>query len=228
MTIPVVLCWSGGKDSVLALDAMRAGDDYDVVALLTTLTRDFDRIAMHGVRRELLVRQASLLDCPLAEVWIDAGAGNDEYEAAMAEQFTAFAAQGVATVAFGDLFLEDVRDYRIRQVAKLKMTPVFPIWGRDTTDLAREFVDKGYRAKTCCVDTRVLPETFCGRDLSEEFFRDLPADVDPCGENGEFHSFVYDGPMFSAPLNVTTGGEHHDDPFVFRDILPLGDDEELS
>lgn len=219
MRTPVVMCWSGGKDSVLALNALRAGGDYEVVALLTTLTRDYDRIAMHGVHREVLLRQARSIGLPLAEVWISSGADNDEYEFAMAESLSQFCRNGVSTVAFGDLFLQDIREYRERLVDRLNMTSIFPVWGRDTTGLAREFVHRGFRAKACCVDTRALPESFCGRDLKSSFFRELPKDVDPCGENGEFHTFVYDGPVFSESIKVGIGDSRRDSPFVFRDII---------
>lgn len=213
-----MLCWSGGKDSVLALQALQTNDDYEVVGLLTTLTREYDRIAMHGVRRELLLAQAHSVGIPLSEVWISTGAGNDEYEAAMAEALTRFREQGIATVAFGDLFLQDIREYRERLVGRLDIEPVFPVWGRDTRELAAAFVADGFRARTCCVDTSALPASFCGRDLTNDFFRDLPSSVDPCGENGEFHTFVYDGPMFAEPLDVVTGEERRDAPFVFRDL----------
>ena len=219
MSVPVGMSWSGGKDSALARNSLRQSGEFEVVALLTTLTREYDRIAMHGVRRELLVAQAESICLPLAEAWITAGAGSDEYESAMSDSFSQFRDAGVSTIAFGDLFLQDVRKYRGRLVERLDMTSIFPMWMQDTTALAREFVEVGFRAKTCCVDTTSLPELFCGRDLTCEFFRDLPAAVDPCGENGEFHSFVYDGPMFSKPIDVCTGDMRRDGPFVFRDIV---------
>ncbi|MBI1313704.1 diphthine--ammonia ligase [bacterium] len=214
------MCWSGGKDSALALHSLQQCDDYEVVALLTTLTREYDRIAMHGVRRELLALQAGSIGLPLIEVWISTGAGNAEYEAAMDEQLGRLRDSGVSTVGFGDLFLQDIRDYRERLARRLEVTPVFPIWGRDTKALAAEFVDTGFRALTCCVDTISLPDSFCGREMNRAFFGELPDTVDPCGENGEFHSFVYDGPDFSVPISVRTGESRRDGQFVFRDIIP--------
>lgn len=219
MSIPVVMSWSGGKDSALALDVLGDDDRFEVVALLTTLTREYDRIAMHGVRRDLLVQQADAIGLPLAEVWISSGAGNSEYEEAMADAFTQFRDRGVSTVAFGDLFLQDIREYRERLIEGLGMTPVFPLWGRDTTELAQDFVGRGFRAVTCCVDTEVLPASCCGRELTEEFFSELPQTVDPCGENGEFHTLVFDGPVFSKRIDVQTGESRSDGRFVFRDIL---------
>ena len=219
MRTPVVMCWSGGKDSALALHSLQRCDDYKVVALLTTLTREYDRIAMHGVRRELLALQAASIGLPLVEVWISTGADNAEYEAAMEKQFGRFRDSGVSTVAFGDLFLQDIRDYRERLAGRLDMTPVFPIRGQGTRALAAEFVDAGFRSLTCCVDTASLPASFCGREMDHEFFEELPETVDPCGENGEFHSFVYDGPNFSVPLSVRTGESRRDGRFLFCDII---------
>ncbi|NQV26326.1 MAG: adenine nucleotide alpha hydrolase [Rhodopirellula sp.] len=218
MTIPIILGWSGGKDSALALNSLLADSRYEVVCLLTTLTRDFDRISMHGVRRNLLLRQAEVVELPLEEVWIHQGAGNAEYEAAMLKSIGPFRECGVTTMAFGDLFLEDIRDYREKMLRQLDMKCLFPIWGLDTTELAAEFVTKGFKAKTCCIDTRKLPESFCGRDLTSDFFNDLPAGVDPCGENGEFHTFVFDSPDFREPIEITAGEQRRDDPFLFCDL----------
>ena len=218
MTIPVVLCWSGGKDSALALDQLRREKTFEVVALLTTLSREFERIAMHGVRRQLLELQAESIGIPLRQVWISQGAGNAEYEAAMACELKRLHDQGVATVAFGDLFLQDIRQYRERQMGELNMQPIFPIWGRNTQSLAQEFVNAGFRGLTTCIDTTALPESFCGRELTHEFFRELPTATDPCGENGEYHTFVFDGPSFSRPLEIRRGELHRDGQFLFRDI----------
>jgi uncharacterized protein (TIGR00290 family) len=213
------MCWSGGKDSALALHSLQQCDDYEVVALLTTLTHEYNRIAMHGVRQELLTQQADSIGLPLVKAWISTGAGNAEYEAAMEEQLGHLRESGVSTVAFGDLFLQDIRDYRERLAGRREMTPAFPIWGRDTDALAAEFVNAGFRALTCCVDTVALPASFCGRDMNRDFFEELPDSVDPCGENGEFHSFVYDGPIFSTSIEVRTGDSRRDGQFVFRDII---------
>lgn len=223
MTIPVILGWSGGKDSALALHALLADSRYEVVCLLTTLTEDFNRIAMHGVRRELLLRQADAIGLPLEEVLIQHGAGNPEYEAAMLKSIGRFRDNGITTMAFGDLFLEDIRDYREKMLQQIDMECVFPIWERDTTELAEEFVAQGFRAKTCCIDTRKLPDSFCGRDLTREFFQDLPTGVDPCGENGEFHTFVCDAPEFREPIDITTGEQRRDEPFLFCDLILLAE-----
>lgn len=217
---PVAICWSGGKDSVLTLSALRADPAWEPVALLTTFTRDFDRVSMHGVRRELIHAQADSLGLPLREVFITAGANNVEYEAAMLAELRTLREQGVTTIAFGDLFLADIRAYRERLLGRLELTPLFPIWGRDTARLAREFIAQGFRATLCCVDSRALPTEFAGREFNTELLAALPAAVDPCGENGEFHSFVHDGPDFRQALDVTVGAERSDGPFVFRDLLP--------
>lgn len=219
MTIPVILGWSGGKDSALALHALLNDVRYEVVSLLTTLTRDFERISMHGVRRELLHRQAEVIGLPLEEVWIQQEAGNDEYEAAMLQAIGEFRERGITSMAFGDLFLEDIRAYREALLERLRMQCIFPIWGRDTAALSSEFVSDGFRARACCIDTRKLPDSFCGRDLTGDFFQDLPDDVDPCGENGEFHTFVYDSPDFQTPVEITTGSQRRDVPFLFCDLL---------
>lgn len=219
MTIPVILGWSGGKDSALALHALLQDTRYEVVSLLTTLTHDFERISMHGVRRELLLRQSESIGLPLEEVWIQQGAGNSEYEAAMLKSIEQFRDRGVVTMAFGDLFLADIRAYREAMLKRLDMQCLFPLWGKDTTALAAEFVRKKFRARTCCIDTRKLPDPFCGRDLTSEFFQELPEAVDPCGENGEFHTFVYDSPDFEQPVPIKTGDERRDTPFLFCDLL---------
>lgn len=218
MSEPVVLCWSGGKDSVLALHSLQNNPNYDVVGLLTTITKDDDRIAMHWIRRELLILQSEAIGIPLAFAGISKGAGNDEYERSMADAFLGFQNDGVTTVAFGDLFLKDIRQYREQLMNRIGMTTLFPIWKHNTADLAKEFVSLGFKAKVCCVDLRVLPEAYCSRDLTVEFFGDLPESVDPCGENGEFHTFVFDGPIFSQPLNVRTGVRHREGEFSFCDI----------
>lgn len=216
----VAICWSGGKDSALTLSALRADPDWEPVTLLTTFTRDFDRVSMHGVRRELIHAQADALGLPLREVFITAGANNVDYEAAMSAEFLALKAQGVSTIAFGDLFLADIRAYRERLLGQLGLTPLFPIWGRDTARLAREFIAQGFHATLCCVDTRVLPAKFAGREFNAELLDALPATSDPCGENGEFHSFVHNAPEFRHALDITVGAERRDEPFVFRDLLP--------
>jgi uncharacterized protein (TIGR00290 family) len=219
--IPVVLCWSGGKDSAMALHVLRNAPEYDVVALLTTVTRDFDRISMHGVRRALLHRQAAALGLPVDEVWISAGAANSEYEAQMGAVLARYRERGIATVAFGDIFLEDLRTYREENLRRVGMQAIFPIWKRETRALADEFISLGFRSCTCCVDSRKLDESFLGRVIDESFLAALPPDVDPCGENGEFHSFTFAGPIFEQPIPVQSGETVCRDSFLFRDLLPI-------
>jgi uncharacterized protein (TIGR00290 family) len=220
---PVIISWSGGKDSALALAESLRDDSYEVMGLLTTVTRDYDRISMHGVRRALLWEQAVSLRLPLTEAVIGAGASNTEYEAAFAASLAEFRAAGVRRVVFGDLFLADIRAYRERQLAALGMQCLFPVWGRDTTKLAGEFVAAGYRAVLCCVDPRRLDGPFCGREFDAALLGDLPEGVDPCGENGEFHTFVYDGPIFDRPVACRRGEVVSRDGFWYCDlVVPTG------
>lgn len=218
---PIALCWSGGKDSSLTWRALRENRRYRVVVLVTTLTEDYDRISMHGVRRSLLVAQAEAMGLPLEEVWIPSQANNAIYEDRMAEAFTRLRdEQNIRTVAFGDIFLEDLRTYRENQFEAIGMSCLFPLWKRDTGELAREFVSAGFRGVTSCVDPRRLDSSFVGRELDEAFFADLPADCDPCGENGEYHSFVYRGPGWSRDVSFLRGEFVERDSFFFRDLLP--------
>jgi len=217
----IIVSWSSGKDSAMALHEIQKTGEYEIVALLTTLTRDYDRISMHGVRRVLLERQADLLDIYLEKVLISKGTSNEEYEAIIEETLRKYVDMGVSTVAFGDIFLESLRQHREDNLAKIGMDAIFPLWERDTTQLAHEFVDAGFKAITTCVDTKVLDGKFVGRTFDEQFLAELPAEVDPCGENGEFHSFVYDGPIFREQL-VCTKGEAvlRDNRFYFCDVIP--------
>jgi uncharacterized protein (TIGR00290 family) len=216
----VLFCWSGGKDSAMALHALRAAGNSHIVALLTTITEEYDRISMHGVRRVLLERQAESLGLPLHPVLIPPQCINQTYELRMKEALAGYFAKGVRRVAFGDIFLEDLRAYREKNLAQVDMTAIFPIWKRDTPELAREFVSKGFRAIAVCVDPRVLDASFAGRQLDASFFADLPPGVDPCGENGEFHTFVFDGPIFHSPISVRIGEKVVRDGFCFCDVLP--------
>jgi uncharacterized protein (TIGR00290 family) len=220
MTEDVLFCWSGGKDSAMALHALRPAGDCRVAALLTTITEEYDRISMHGVRRVLLERQAESLGLTLHPVLIPPQCINAIYEARMKEALTQHFEQGVRRVAFGDIFLEDLRVYRENNLAQVGMTAIFPIWKRDTRELAREFVQLGFRAIAVCVDPRVLDASFAGRELDPSFFADLPSAVDPCGENGEFHTFVFDGPVFKTPIACRTGEKVMRDGFCFCDLLP--------
>ncbi|PYU42653.1 MAG: diphthine--ammonia ligase [Acidobacteria bacterium] len=217
---PILFCWSGGKDSAMALYTLQQQRHFRVVALLTTVTETYERIAMHGVRRELLRRQAESLGLPLHEVSIPPQCVNSVYEARLEEALGLFYRQGVRKVAFGDIFLEDLRAYREKNLARIGMTALFPIWKRDTRELIRFFHQQRFRAVAACVDPKVLDPSFAGRELDESFFRDLPFDADPCGENGEFHSFVFDGPIFQSPVPVRTGEVVNRDGFVFCDLLP--------
>src|SRR5260221_4114561 len=192
---PILFCWSGGKDSAMALHSLLQRKQFQVVALLTTVTETYDRIAMHGVRRELLKRQAESIGLPLHEFSTRRKCVNPIYEARMEEALRLFYNQGVRAVAFGDIFLEDLRAYREKNLARIGMTALFPIWKRDTRELIRHFHEQRFRAIAACVDPKVLDRSFAGRELNDAFFRDLPVGIDPCGENGEFHTFVFDGPI---------------------------------
>ena len=220
MTEPILFCWSGGKDSAMALHTLLQRPDVRIAALLTTVTETYDRISMHGVRRELLVQQAQSIGLPLHEVRIPPHCVNPVYEARMEEALGIHYAEGVRTVAFGDIFLEDLRVYREENLARIGMTALFPIWKRDTCELIRSFHAANFRAIAACIDPRVLDRSFAGRELDDSFFRDLPAAVDPCGENGEFHTFVFDGPIFRNPIPVRTGEVLERDSFIYCDLLP--------
>jgi uncharacterized protein (TIGR00290 family) len=222
MTSPelILFCWSGGKDSAMALHTLLQQKHFQVASLLTTVTETYDRIAMHGVRRELLQRQAESLRLPLHEVLIPPQCINPIYEARMEEALCLFYNQGIRKVAFGDIFLEDLRAYREKNLARIGMTALFPIWKRGTRELIRHFHEQRFRAIAACIDTKVLDRNFAGRELDESFFRDLPPNADPCGENGEFHTFVFDGPIFQSPIPVRTGEVVNRDGFVFCDLIP--------
>jgi uncharacterized protein (TIGR00290 family) len=216
----VLLSWSGGKDSCLALRELLNAGDVHVEALLTTVTRDFDRISMHGVRCVLLERQAASLGVPLRQIQISKGADNDQYEAAMGIVFDEYRARGVDTVAFGDLFLEEIRAYRGRLLARHNMSGIYPVWGRDTHTLIREFLALGFKTAVVCVDPNKLDPSFAGRIIDDRFLADLPPGVDPCGENGEFHTFVFDGPIFNEPVRFSFGEVVCRDSFWFADLIP--------
>jgi uncharacterized protein (TIGR00290 family) len=219
--VGIVLSWSGGKDSALSLWTLRRELAIEPLALLTTVTDAFGRISMHGVRRELLHAQARAAAIPVLEVEIPPACSNDVYEQRMAQ---ALATGEVATseeVAFGDLFLEDIRSYREQRLAELGKRALFPLWGRDTRALARAFIDAGFEAVLVCVDPRQLDPSFAGRPYDERLLRELPAAVDPCGENGEFHTFVHAGPIFTEPIPVEVGEVQLRDGFAFCDVLPV-------
>lgn len=214
------MSWSGGKDSCLALHEIQNEGKYCVAALLTTVTRDYDRISMHGVRRKLLEQQAASLGLPLRQILISKDASNEEYEAKMAEAFAEYRGRGIDTVIFGDLFLAEIRAYREQFLTRNQMHGLFPVWKRDTAAFVREFVDLGFKAVVTCVDSKILDQSFAGRLINESFLSSLPAQVDPCGENGEFHTFVFDGPDFSAPIEFSLGETVLRESFWFCDLVP--------
>ncbi len=218
----VVFCWSGGKDSTLALHALKQNPAFEVVALLATVTAEYDRISLHGVRAELLVRQAAALRTPLHQVFIPKDGSNEEYEAGMRAALQDYRDAGISACAFGDLFLEDVRRYREERLLSVGLQGLFPLWGKDTKALAQNFLSLGFKAAVTCVDTAVLSPDFAGRDYDLPFLADLPPGVDPCGENGEFHSFVYDGPLFAEPVGFTRGERRlTHNRFYFCDLVPV-------
>lgn len=237
-TMQTLICWSGGKDSALALDHVRRQDEVEVVGLLTTLSEEFDRISMHGVRSSLLEQQAHAIGLPLHKVFLPtptatascpmtsrpAAAGftafapNDAYEAAMREALGAARDRGVEAVVFGDIFLEDLRAYRERLLGAAGLAGIFPLWKRDTDELLQEFVNAGFRAIVVCVEGSKLDARWLGRSLDDKFLGQLPSEVDPCGENGEFHTFVYDGPLFSGAVAFVRGDSVQRDPFCFLDL----------
>lgn len=216
----VLLGWSGGKDSALALRAILKDGQYEPAALVTTCTEGYDRISMHGVRCSLLERQAHELSLPLKKVFISKNASNAEYETRMVQTFLDFKKAGITKVAFGDLFLEDIRRYRDRLLGGIGMTALYPIWGLETRALARAFVLDGFRAVLVCVDLRVLDPSFAGRTLDDALLDQLPAGVDPCGENGEFHSFVFQAPIFKQSISCMPGEIVTREHFCFADLLP--------
>jgi uncharacterized protein (TIGR00290 family) len=220
MSTPILFCWSGGKDSAMALHALLQ-DGVPIAALLTTVTETYDRISMHGVRRELLVQQARSIGLPLHEVRIPPQCLNSVYEARMEEALRLHYDAGVRTIAFGDIFLEDLRAYREKNLARLGMTALFPIWKRDTRGLIRSFHAAEFRAIAVCIDPKVLDRSFAGRELDASFFRDLPPEVDPCGENGEFHTFVFNGPIFRNLISVTVGEVVERDSFIYADLVHI-------
>jgi uncharacterized protein (TIGR00290 family) len=217
----VLMAWSGGKDSALALYTLQQRADVRVVALLTTVTEGYDRVSMHGVRRALLEQQAVALGLPLHVVTIPQQASMESYGTRMEAALRGWQAQGVSACAFGDIFLEDVRAYREANLARIGMKALFPLWGRDTQELAEWFLAWGFQAVVTCVDSQQLDPTFAGRHLDADFLAALPPTVDPCGENGEFHSFVFAGPLFRRPVTWVAGEiVVRDAYFHFCDLLP--------
>jgi uncharacterized protein (TIGR00290 family) len=218
--VTLVLSWSGGKDSALTLWTLRREHQVEPVALLTTVTDEYARISMHGVRRELLQAQARATGVPVLEVEIPPVCSNEVYEQRMAQALASREVDGAEEIAFGDLFLEDIRAYREERLSQVGKRAVFPVWGRDTATLARTFIDAGFEAVLVCVDPRHLDPSFAGRPFDDRLLRDLPDGVDPCGENGEFHTFVHAGPIFDRPIQVEVGEVSVREGFAFSDLLP--------
>jgi uncharacterized protein (TIGR00290 family) len=217
----VLFCWSGGKDSAMALYELQKSRKYEIISLLTTITEGYDRVSLHGVRRALVRKQAQSLSLPLEEVFIPQDCPNQEYESRMRATLARFREAGVSLAAFGDVFLEEVRKYREDNLSRLDMKGLFPIWGRDTTELVPSFIALGFQAITTCVDAKVLDDDFVGRILNREFLASLHATVDPAGENGEFHSFVFDGPIFQEKIDYELGDKVCRDSLHFCDLLPV-------
>ncbi len=218
----VLFSWSGGKDSALALYELSKRAECQVAALLTVVTEDYDRTSMHGVRRILLEQQARSLGFDIEEVPISRNSSNEEYERKMGEVLERYQSAGVCAVVFGDVFLEDVRQYREDNLSKIGMKGIYPLWKIDTTELAEAFIDSGFKAVITCVDSYFLGKAFVGRSFDEWFLSELPSGVDPCGENGEFHSFVYDGPIFRDRVEHRTGGVVlREKRFYYCDLVPF-------
>jgi uncharacterized protein (TIGR00290 family) len=215
----VLLSWSSGKDSAWALHMLRQQSVYEVAGLLTTINEQYDRVAMHAVRTELLRRQAEGVMLPLRLVSLPSPCSNEVYEERLRAAIGAATSDGIEGVAFGDLFLADVRQYRERMMEGTGIAPLFPLWGRPTDQLAQEMIDEGLRAQITCIDPNHLPATLAGREYNGDFLKALPDGVDPCGENGEFHSFAFDGPMFNHQIEFTIGETVARDGFIFTDLL---------
>jgi uncharacterized protein (TIGR00290 family) len=219
---PTLLSWSSGKDSAWCLHLLRQQDGYEIVGLLTTFNREANRVAMHGVRRALVEAQAKATGVPLWDVDLPSPCSNADYESIMSETCKAAVQAGIEYVAFGDLFLSDIRSYREKQLEGSGLQPIFPVWGMSTRELARSMIGSGLKAKLACVDCRCLSSEFVGREFDEQLLSDLPPQIDPCGENGEFHSFVYAGPTFRYDLPVEVGEIVSRDHFVFADLTLVG------
>jgi uncharacterized protein (TIGR00290 family) len=217
----LLLSWSSGKDSAWALHRLLQDDEFEVVGLVTTVNQSFQRIAMHAVREVLLEQQAASTGLPLWKIPIPHPCSNELYARAMTELLERACCAGVSVMAFGDLFLEEIRRYREQQLEGRGIAPLFPLWGLPTAELAREMVDAGLRARITCIDPRRMPRRFAGREFDADLLEELPAGVDPCGEHGEFHTFAHRGPMFREPIPVEPGEIREREGFVFADLLPV-------
>jgi uncharacterized protein (TIGR00290 family) len=229
MSVKALMSWSGGKDSAMALYEVRRAGGWEIQGLLTTITRDYDRVCMHGVRTALLERQAAALGLPLDKVYLDASGSQEAYEAKMRTYLAGCHERGIRTVIFGDLFLQDVRQYRERNLAQAGMEAVFPLWGQDTRALAERFLHAGFQAIITGADLQALAPGFVGRRYDRTLLADLPPETDPCGERGEFHSFVYDGPLFRRPIPFQTGHTVvRENRFAYLDLIPSAADPLVS
>ena len=216
----VAVSWSGGKDSALALFKIQEIQDIDVSFLFTTLSEKYDRISMHGVRKELLVEQAKRLNISLKTIKIPMNCSNEEYNAIMEREMSTLRNEGLSTVVFGDIFLEDIRSYREKNLSTIQMNALFPLWNKNTHDLAHHFIDLGFEAIITCIDSHVLDKSFIGRVFNLKFLEDLPENVDPCGENGEFHTFVFNGPNFDSEVTFRKGHiKYERERFYFIDLV---------
>lgn len=216
----VLLSWSSGKDSAWALHTLRQDPAIEVVGLFTTLNQAFERVAMHGVRKQLLMQQAECVGLPLTAIDLPWPCTNEDYTRIMTDFIAGVVAEGIHQMAFGDLFLEDVRAYRERQLLGTGIEPLFPLWGSDTAKLAQQMMAAGLRARISTLDPKKLDASLGGHEFDPALLAALPAGVDPCGENGEFHTLVWDGPMFLRPLTIRVGETVERDGFVFTDLLP--------
>lgn len=219
-TEKVVLSWSGGKDSAFILYKLLKSPDYEVVSLLTTITRGYDRVSMHGVRSSLIERQADAASLPLIKIYIPSNCTNDIYSSIMEDEMKRLKLSGINTMAFGDIYLQDVRDYREKNLSKVDMKCLFPIWGMDSLVVIHDFIDSGFKSITTCIDIRVLNNNFLGKVIDRSFVTELPPEIDPAGEKGEFHSFVFDGPAFKYKIPFIRGESVLRDNFNFVDLLP--------
>ncbi|MFA5005279.1 MAG: diphthine--ammonia ligase [Candidatus Omnitrophota bacterium] len=218
----ILFTWSGGKDSALALYELQKSRQFEIAALITTVTTDYDRVSMHGVRNILLEQQVNSLGYCLEKVQLNKDAPDGEYERKIGEVFNSYRQKGVSSVAFGDIFLDDLRTYREDNLAKVKLKGLFPLWKRDTEELALKFIKLGFKAVISCVDSEFLDRSFAGRAFDEKFLSELPENVDPCGENGEFHSFVFDGPIFRDKILYEEGNiVLRNNRFYYCDLLPV-------
>jgi uncharacterized protein (TIGR00290 family) len=213
-----VLSWSSGKDSAWSLHLLRQQPEYEIVGLLTTFNEEANRVAMHAVRRSLVEAQAKAAGIPLWDVDLPWPCSNADYESIMEEKCKSVVEAGIECIAFGDLFLTDIRAYREKQLENSGLEPIFPVWGMPTRELARSMIESGVRAKLTCVDPKLLAPEFVGREFDEHLLSEFPPGIDPCGENGEFHTFVYAGPMFQCDLSVELGEIVSRDGFVFADL----------